>query len=745
MRKLRSKLLAGSLAFLLLLPVGQAAANNFTVTPGVDYKKGAAIWNGQPQSIHSVEVDIGRPDVSVQAIIPDPLQELRPLTYILNKASTQQMHAVAGVNASFFHTTGKNAKSPAYLLAANNKVNTYGVISTGNDEYMSVPSAFGVDKNGRGQIGKFGYEASIKVGDEAYKISSINKERGSSEVILYTPSYSFETTRTNEIGMEISLDNLSTSIEEGYELGTEVTATVSKIATYSQGGNSVIPKKGAVISIQGGTQAAAFSNVKEGDKITLSIDLTNPWKSAEYVLASGPLLVQNGKVDMTINPNSSRAKTRHPRTAVAVNKDRTKVFLVTVDGRKTNSRGMTLSEFSNYLVSIGAHDALNLDGGGSTTMAVQKPGQSFPGVMNSPSGNFERYISAVLGAVTYPEYQREGVQWLNSFENKAQWKSSSANAQTELRFDGEKSPLKDGQTSLTLTYDFTKNLTGTSASYAVANPALPMAGKPTALGLWVYGDGAGHWLRGTIVDRNGKEHTIDFTKESGLTWKGWKYVKAPIPTAAEGPIWLKQIYVVETASHKKNKGSIYFDRLLAEYGTTHQEQPFNDVPLSYWAIDEVQNAVEKEWINGYPNGTFGPGNYLTRAHAAVLLTRALNLPIPSTTSNLFEDVSEKHIYAKEIAAIQKAGIMSGKENGRFDPDAPLTRAQMAKILVAAYKLDSKGEVVPPLLDVNEGFWAYDDIQILQENHVTIVSDHRYRPNEFVNRAQFATFMTRAHR
>ena len=49
----------------------------------------------------------------------------------------------------------------AYLLATNNVVNTYGVISTGNDEYMSVPSAFGIDKDGKGRIGTFGYEASV--------------------------------------------------------------------------------------------------------------------------------------------------------------------------------------------------------------------------------------------------------------------------------------------------------------------------------------------------------------------------------------------------------------------------------------------------------------------------------------------------------------------------------------------------------------------------------------------------------
>jgi exopolysaccharide biosynthesis protein len=70
---------------------------------------------------------------------------------------------------------------------------------------------------------------------------------------------------------------------------------------------------------------------------------------------------------------------RHPRTFVAINGDTTKLFLCTVDGRQATSRGMNFSEMASFLQMLGARHAVNLDGGGSTTMVVDHR------IVNSPS------------------------------------------------------------------------------------------------------------------------------------------------------------------------------------------------------------------------------------------------------------------------------------------------------------------------------------------------------------------------
>jgi len=89
--------------------------------------------------------------------------------------------------------------------------------------------------------------------------------------------------------------------------------------------------------------------------------------------------------------------------------------------------------------------------------------------------------------------------------------------------------------------------------------------RPDHLGLYVYGDGNSHWLRTQLIDGKGKSYTIDFTKDKGLTWKGWKLVQADIPQNLPLPIKIKQIYVAEPHQELKNKGTLYFDQLQVFY------------------------------------------------------------------------------------------------------------------------------------------------------------------------------------
>lgn len=100
------------------------------------------------------------------------------------------------------------------------------------------------------------------------------------------------------------------------------------------------------------------------------------------MLGSGPMMLTGGqRIDMG---KGAFVTLRHPRTAIATAGD--KVILVTVDGRsKGNSLGVNLNEFASIMKWLGAEEALNLDGGGSTTMYIQ--GQPDNGVVNRPCDN----------------------------------------------------------------------------------------------------------------------------------------------------------------------------------------------------------------------------------------------------------------------------------------------------------------------------------------------------------------------
>jgi len=113
---------------------------------------------------------------------------------------------------------------------------------------------------------------------------------------------------------------------------------------------------------------------------------------AEDAIVSGPLLIDDG-VDMpldSINFNTNR----HPRTMVGITADGHMLLLV-VDGRQPGyADGMSLFELRALAHSLGCTDALNLDGGGSTTLVVAGEGSN--GVVNRPSGKIQRPVPSIL-------------------------------------------------------------------------------------------------------------------------------------------------------------------------------------------------------------------------------------------------------------------------------------------------------------------------------------------------------------
>ena len=93
------------------------------------------------------------------------------------------------------------------------------------------------------------------------------------------------------------------------------------------------------------------------------------------MIGGWPRILRNGASVAALAPAtegtiSRNAEVRHPRTAVGFSRDSTTLFLVTVDGRSTTSVGMTLVELATLMQELGAWDALNFDGGGSTTMVI---------------------------------------------------------------------------------------------------------------------------------------------------------------------------------------------------------------------------------------------------------------------------------------------------------------------------------------------------------------------------------------
>ncbi|PFN02453.1 N-acetylmuramoyl-L-alanine amidase [Bacillus cereus] len=168
------------------------------------------------------------------------------------------------------------------------------------------------------------------------------------------------------------------------------------------------------------------------------------------------------------------------------------------------------------------------------------------------------------------------------------------------------------------------------------------------------------------------------------------------------------------------------------FADTHK---FPDVPA--WADKSVTYLVDKQVLNGYPDGTFGSNDTLDRASAATIMTKALGIHIDLNAKPSFKD-SQNHWGTPYIAAAEKAGIIKGEGNGIFNPSGKVTRAAMATMLVNAYKLQNKSiNNGQSKFEDLKGHWGEKFANILIDLKISVGTDNGWQPNSFITRAEAA--------
>ncbi|ABR50216.1 Exopolysaccharide biosynthesis protein [Alkaliphilus metalliredigens QYMF] len=131
-----------------------------------------------------------------------------------------------------------------------------------------------------------------------------------------------------------------------------------------------------------------FDNLKVGDRLTLHQEIQPNLNQIELALGGGTLLVKDGQAAHLTQSVAGA----HPRSAIGISRDRKQVILVTIDGRSNFYHGVDGRELGNILLGLGAHDAIIMDGGGSTTMIARELGEAKPQIINNPSEGVERRI-----------------------------------------------------------------------------------------------------------------------------------------------------------------------------------------------------------------------------------------------------------------------------------------------------------------------------------------------------------------
>ncbi|MDF2648689.1 MAG: hypothetical protein K0Q73_4494 [Paenibacillus sp.] len=182
------------------------------------------------------------------------------------------------------------------------------------------------------------------------------------------------------------------------------------------------------------------------------------------------------------------------------------------------------------------------------------------------------------------------------------------------------------------------------------------------------------------------------------------------------------------------------------YAVLKSEKSFADLK-SHWAATDVNLLASKLIIQGTSETTFAPDSQVTRGQFATLLVRALGLKLVQET-DVFKDVVSESVYSSSIAAAQKAGLIQGYEDGTFQPDAAISREQMAVIIqraiaFAGASVSSSGSTTAFADQGSISVWAAEAVkQAVQAGVIQGMEGNLFNPERSATRAETAVMLKR---
>jgi exopolysaccharide biosynthesis protein len=320
------------------------------VADGVSYYRDRTRINNSFADVHVLRIQPFTDKIKVLPVLANEgIAQKERLSSMVNR-----YNAVAAINGAYFTSRG----DPIGTLIINRQL-------------ISSPlydrSVFGVTDDDTMVFGNPEFDGTFKASDVSLKIDAVNQPRLADKLVVYTPEYA-RSSLTPAKGLELVL-------VRGRIVGIHRNDTL-------------IPPDGVVVSASG-VKAEALKHLRLGEKVELDYSVEKPWNLIKHAVCGGPRLVSDGKTDINGKEekfSNSIVYGRHPRTAVAITFNGDLLFVV-VDGRSKRSVGMKLEELASYLRKLGARHAINLDGGGSSSMIINGK------TVNKPSDGGERRIS----------------------------------------------------------------------------------------------------------------------------------------------------------------------------------------------------------------------------------------------------------------------------------------------------------------------------------------------------------------
>ena len=377
------------------LPLGSSRLDErrtvIQVAPGVTWTR--IVREGGPWRVHVLTID----RAALAGRLTGVLSNRRILGRERLSAMGRRTRAIAGINGGFFAADG----DPVGALAIRGRL-----LSEPLDGRSAL--LLPVDPSLRPRVARLSFAGAVVSSGRERMVDGVERLRGSipacggrgGDVPTERPNAALTCTDSSELVVLSSRYGGSTRTRGGVEAVTRA----GEVATVESGGDTAIPRDGLVLSGSGDAARFLRAAASPGSRPEVRLALRAGRREIavdrqELVVSAGPRLLVRGRTAVAARAEGfapleapsffgSFVASRNPRTLAGVRRDG-RILLVTVDGRRPGwSAGVTLAEAARVMRALGARDALNLDGGGSTTMTVRGEVVNLP---SDPAG--ERAVS----------------------------------------------------------------------------------------------------------------------------------------------------------------------------------------------------------------------------------------------------------------------------------------------------------------------------------------------------------------
>ena len=344
-----------------------------TIAPGLDYK--VLHSENQRGFVFEYTPQMGTVPVVVNGDSVYGRVTLGNMINIYN--DTGDVNITAGINADFFSMmTGV----------------PLGVMINDGRLYASCEgkNAFGLYQNGLAVIGKPNTDITLRIGGLEDKIEYFNKYPSIYNIYILNSDYG-ETTHSTEPSLEIAV-KLDDRAE--FTQWCDISGVITDI--YRDSNDSGIKEGYCIISIANDCKSYdKYKDVRIGDEVSITVRCDEEWRDVVSAVGGGDIILANSIMPDGI-VDEEHESLDNPRTAVGITREG-KVIFFAIDGRRNgHSLGLTLDELASTMRGLSCVEALNLDGGGSTTVIVKDNITGEYKLMNRPTDGSQRRISSSI-------------------------------------------------------------------------------------------------------------------------------------------------------------------------------------------------------------------------------------------------------------------------------------------------------------------------------------------------------------